>query len=141
MNAQKGWSLIELLTALAVVGVLAAIATVAYPHYLLRVNRSQAQQLMLTIMDRQQQYALDSREFASSLGSIGLNFGSSGWNCTVYCNNGYYTVSVTANNAATPATFIITANPAGSSQVKDGTLTLDSAGMRARVLAGANLGW
>src|SRR5688500_4244667 len=109
MSAQRGWSLIEMLVAMAIVGILAAIALVSYRHYTLRTNRSQAQQLMQAIMDRQQQYALDAREFASAIGPSGLNFGSSGWSCSATCTNDYYVVGVSADNAATPPAFIITA--------------------------------
>jgi len=123
-NRQAGFTLIELMITLAIVAILAAAATYAYTAYTLRNNRVAVQTYMTAISGKQQQYLLDAREYALTSAALGVVQPSH--------LTGKYTVTITANSAATPPTFLITATPAGS-QVKDttcGTMTLNQAGTK-----------
>jgi type IV pilus assembly protein PilE len=116
-----GFTLIEVMIVVAIVGILTLIAYPSYTSYVKRANRSQAEQLMLNIANREQQYMLDARSFTTTIGSGGLNIGNTdGWTCTASCVNNFYTVSAVAV-AGPPVSFYITAAPSGS-QVADGTL-------------------
>ena len=144
-----GFSLIELMVVVAVIGILVGIAWPSYTNYVKRANRSQAQQLMLEIANREQQYIIDARAFASIIGSGtgGLNIGSKdGWTCATTCTNGKYTVTVAADNTAAPPTFAITADPGTGVQASDGCLALNSINTKTRKTgacpgSGADLGW
>jgi type IV pilus assembly protein PilE len=133
----RGYTLIELLVTVAIVAILASIAIPSYARYLMRSRRSDAQQLMTTISNREAQYLLDARAYTTTLGSAGLNIsGIDGWTCTTTCTNSSYTIAV----ALAGTGFSITGTPSGK-QVSDGTLTLTSSGTRTRIVSGVDNGW
>lgn len=138
MRSARGFSLTELMIAVAVVGILAAVAYPSYQNYLRKGTRAAAQSAMLSIADRQQQYLLDARNYA--LGSAALT----SLNVTLPKDvDAHYTITVTSSNGdatgTKPPSFTITATPkTGSAQVADGALTLTHTG--AKTLAG-NSGW
>jgi type IV pilus assembly protein PilE len=136
MKRQTGFTLIELMIVVAVIALIAMVAIPSYNSQTQKARRSDAQQLMMDIANKQQQYLLDARQFTTS--PAALNITKDGWTCTAAnCANSFYTVTIAANNAATPPTFTITATATGN-QVSDGNMTLNNLG--ARTLAG-NAGW
>jgi|SRR5215831_6703831 len=117
----SGFTLIELMVTVAVVAIIAAIALPSYTNSIMRGKRSAAKSAMMDIANREQQFLLANRVYADK---------------AALTNNGYalngdvsqnYSWTVTANNAASPPTFLITLAPVGS-QASDGSLTLDSIG-------------
>jgi type IV pilus assembly protein PilE len=137
---RKGFTLIELMIVVAVIGILSAIAWPSYQNYVRRSERSKAQQLMLEISNKEQQYIVDARTYTATVGAGGLNIGNhDGWTCAASCTNSRYTVSV-ALTAGPPPGFTITAAPAGT-QTDDGTMTLMSTGAKTRDVAGVDKGW
>lgn len=131
MKYRKGFTLIELMIAVAIIGIIAAVAIPQYKQYVLRGNRAAAQAFMMDVANREKQYLLDARSYiAGSTDAVGL---LSALNMTatkaVYTN---YTIAIAASApVAAPPTFTITATPvAGSQQVSDGSLTLDDMGTK-----------
>jgi type IV pilus assembly protein PilE len=121
-----GFTLIELMVVVVVIAILAAVAIPSYREYIIRGNRSAAQQFMLTIANRQEQFRLDARSYASLIGA-----GAGGLGLTAPAETTTrYTFSMT-NDAAYPAatTYTITATAIGG-QVSDGDLTLDNLGTK-----------
>ena len=57
-KSKHGFTLIELMIAVAIVGILAAVAYPAYTQYMIRANRAAAQSEMMDIANRQQQFLL-----------------------------------------------------------------------------------
>lgn len=118
-----GFTLIEMMTVVAIIGILSAIAYPSYLNYVKRANRSAAQQFMLDVTSREQQYLLDARSYTATIGTGGLNM-------TVPTQvSPYYTMAVVVDNTATPPTFTITATAIGS-QISDGNLTLNNLGQK-----------
>src|SRR5690349_13963671 len=66
-----GFTLIELVIAVVIVGVLAAIALPAYTQQILRANRAQAKQFIEDIANREEQYLLDQRSYTATIGGGG----------------------------------------------------------------------
>jgi type IV pilus assembly protein PilE len=129
-----GVTLIELMVVAVVIAILAAVAIPSYQSYIIRANRSAAQQFMLGIASRQEQYMLDARTYTSTLGAGGLGLTPSDWDCTsnpAQCTNSRYTITVVAT-AGPPAGYTISAVPkVGTPQENDQTLTLDNLGTKA----------
>lgn len=138
---RKGFTLIELMIVVAVIGILSAIAWPSYQNYVRRSERSKAQQLMLEISNKEQQYIVDARLYTATIGTGGLNIGNhDGWTCAAACTNPRYTVTVTLT-AGPPPGFTITADPGSTGQSSDGVMTLTSTGTKTRVVGGVDKGW
>src|SRR5690349_1653168 len=68
-----GFTLIELMVTVVIIGILAAVAIPSYQNYIIRANRSSAQQFMLDVANREEQYLLDARTYSATIGTGGLN--------------------------------------------------------------------
>lgn len=122
-RASRGFTLIELMVAVGIVAILAAIAYPAYSGYTVAANRSAAQQFLLDVASRQERYLMDTRRYAGSLEALAMKVPAR--------VDGLYESTISVDNSAAPPLFVITATPrAGASQAGDYTLSLNSAGVK-----------
>ena len=128
MQRRSGFTLIELMIVVTIISILAAIAYPSYQGQLRRSNRSAAEQLMLNIQSRQEQYFLDARNYTTTIGAGGLNITTQDtFTCAATCTNSFYTVRVDPAPAGQPPGYMVTATPvAGTNQVADGILYLNA---------------
>ena len=130
-DRSHGFTLLEIMIVVAIVGILAAIVLPSYQNQIRKSNRSAAQQFMLDVATKEQQILMDTRGYvAVADGNFGNkpSDGSPGVGVPQPpATNGRYTFAVTVVNTATPPTFTITAT-AINGQAVDGNLTLDQSG-------------
>lgn len=125
MKFKSGFTLVELMIAVAIVGILAVIAYPSYSRYVTKSNRSAAASFMLIVANKQEQYMLDARQYASTLNALNL--------ATPAEVSRNYTISIVADNAATPPGYTITATPIGAQLANDtncANLTLNQTGAK-----------
>jgi type IV pilus assembly protein PilE len=118
----RGFTLIELMIVIVVIGLLAAIGIPNYQQYRIKANRAEAQAFLMDVAQRQQQFLIDSRAFGGTVADLNLTVPEGvGRNYTI-------TLDV---DAGPPPTFIVTAEPiANGMQDGDGDLTIDQAGTK-----------
>lgn len=132
MRFARGFTVVELLIVMAVIGILAAIGYPSYQNHLRKAARASAQVEMMKIADRQAQYLLDARTYAIGSGAL------TALNITLPSDvTSKYTVTVTAaDGTATPSvppSFTVKATPiSGGAQVQDGELILTHTGTKTR---------
>ncbi|MCC6073754.1 type IV pilin protein [Pseudomonas sp. GCM10022188] len=121
-NRQRGFTLIELMITVVIVGILAAIAWPSYQQYVLRGHRAAAQAEMMDIANRQQQYLLANRSYASKtqLEAAGYALPSD--------VSSRYSYDITLGTGSLP-TFTIDFTAIGA-QANDGDLALTSEGLK-----------
>jgi type IV pilus assembly protein PilE len=126
--AAAGFTLIELMIVVVVVGVLAAIAYPSYQDHLRKGRRSAAQSFMIAVATREQQYLIDARAYAGGAGALAK------LNLVVPADvSRFYSVTIEPATPAPPPSYTIIATPiAGSVQIPDGVLTLDHTGAKTR---------
>lgn len=130
----RGFTLIELMITVAVVGILAAVAYPAYTSHIARVNRSAVQSFMYAVANKQEQYLLDARSYADTLAKLSLSVPAE--------LTSRYTVSLAMDMTATPPSYLITATPIGaqlSNDARCGELTLNQQGVKTKSGTAANV--
>jgi type IV pilus assembly protein PilE len=127
MLRHRGFTLIELMIAIAVIAILTKVAYPSYRDYMKRGYRASAQSLMLDLANREQQYLLDNRSFLGGGASAVTTLIPSGVPPEV---SPYYTVTITAT-AGPPPTFEVKATPkAGTILAGETPFTIDQDGTK-----------
>jgi type IV pilus assembly protein PilE len=135
-RSNSGFTLVELVIAMVIVSILAAIAIPSYSTYILKSHRTEAKTALLDIASLEERYFSTNNTYTQTPSDLGYS-GAAGTAFNV--GSGYYNVLVTTTNATapttalpggTPATYTMTAT-AINNQVNDTsclTFTVDSTG-------------
>jgi len=144
---QRGFSLMELMIAIAILGILAAIAVPGYQEHVRKTRRTEAHTALTTLATLQERYFSDYGSYTAELvtssdPSVACPGDDPGLGYGTTSSDGNYTLSVALNTAPTwdlancritanqATTFTITATAAGA-QVGDSdcpTITFNSTG-------------
>jgi type IV pilus assembly protein PilE len=120
VQRHRGFTLIEVMIVVVIVGILAAIGVASYQGATIKSNRAAAQAYLLSVSQAQQQYLLDSRSYTATLADLNVP--------TPTSVSQFYTITI-ATTAGPPATFTVTATPiAGTKQASDVTLSINNVG-------------
>jgi len=122
MKRQSGFTLLELMIELAIVGILASIAIPSYRDSIRKSNRRAAQAVLMDIANRERQYFIANREFADE---AELNYALPAEVAGKYT----FTIDPDPNLGVGPPAFAISFTAVGS-QAADGDLSLDSEGVK-----------
>ena len=124
----QGFSLIELLIALAIVGILASIAYPSYQNHMLKSNRTDGQNALLEILAKQQNFFSRNMTYTTDLAGD-LNYPAD----PVIAPDGLYSIAAATCNAPFSNNLAncvqLTATAQGR-QAPDGNLVINSAGAR-----------
>ena len=134
MQKQQGFTLIELMIVVAVVGILASIALPSYRDYVIRGNRTEAKAALQSLALAQERFFAVNNRYSATVASLGT---VPGVNASGGSENGYYTLSIADANAsqtiANGGPYLLQATPSskgGQNGDKCGNLTLSSTGAK-----------
>lgn len=117
----RGFTLIELMIVVAIVGILAAIAFPSYRNYVIKSHRAVAKSALSEMAARQEAFLADRKTYATtSLAQLGYPAATTyllgGKDYASSSSNAIYSLAI--STGATATTYTITATPLGS-QTRD----------------------
>jgi type IV pilus assembly protein PilE len=116
-----GFTLIEMMIVVAIVGIISAIAFPSYQYHMQKTRRASATACLSEMANAMERAYTTAMQYPSTLPTLG---------CTTD-NSAYYTLTLVTASSSTTA-YVIQAEPTGP-QVKDtkcATLTLDNRGVK-----------
>ena len=124
-----GFTLIELMIAVAIVGILATIATTSYQRQVIQSHRTDARTALLDLAGREEKLFSTTNQYSAIPSVLGYGTATTAVSFPVGSSNGtnYYNVLITTPDplqSANPNSYTITATPIpGSPQAADTTCT------------------
>jgi type IV pilus assembly protein PilE len=138
-SLSKGFTLIELMIVIAIIGILVSVVMPGYRHYVLEAQRNDAQGKLLQMLEIQERFYINNFTYTTDLTALGyiadphiINYsGSAGFSVSVQtCPTGsplYPDITSSINDLN--RCFRLIATPTGD-QVNDGGLVIDTRGRK-----------
>ena len=131
----NGFTLMELMIVMVIIGLLAAIGYPGYRDYVVRTQRDLAKSAMVQVLDRQEQFFIDNKAYATDVTNLGFPaspfaIDRQGRVVATTDTNRVYTVGLTDASATA---FTIQATPQLRQATDDaecGTLSVTSRGVK-----------
>jgi type IV pilus assembly protein PilE len=99
MKNSSGFSLIELMIVVAIIGIIGAIAMPSYDSYMKKGRRADAKVGLSKLADKQERYYLQNNTYAANTATLGLA-------ATLASDDGHYTLAV---DSASTSGFVLSA--------------------------------
>ncbi|MDH5610853.1 MAG: type IV pilin protein [Gammaproteobacteria bacterium] len=123
MKKNNGFTLIELMIVVVIIGILTAVAAPSYMDYLRESRRADAKVGLTKLADKQERYYLQNNIYATTLANLNITSSAS--------DEGLYTLSITS---ADVSGFVVTATAVASGPQANDTgctvMTLSSTSAR-----------
>ena len=110
VDKARGFTLIELMISVAIMGLLAMVAYPSYSDYVVRSNRAEASRELVRLASLQEQVFVDSRAYTEDMKNLGSTATAS-----YKTQSGNYLIS----SKVIGNTFTLTANAQGTQKAKD----------------------
>lgn len=123
-NQQRGFTLIEIMIVVTIIGILAAIAYPSYQEYVLRSNRTEAMALLSEAAARQERFFAQNNTYADDTDDLNMGGYVAGLR--------FYSLEI---SEVTNTTYTLTATAENAPQTNDskcGDLGLDQAGVKTK---------
>ena len=135
-NKQQGFTLIEMMIVVAIIGVLAAIAYPSYQRYVIKTKRTDMMSEMQNIASQIESRKLAQGSYSNISAQVKIDFAKP------YPAQGQELYDLTITDPLVPK-WTITATPKSGTQMSsDGTLTLDYQNVKCRVsICGSGNEW
>lgn len=130
-NRQRGFTLIELVVVMMIVGILAAVAIPSYRSYVIRSQRSDAKDALLALATQQEKHYLQCNGYATTI-DVATDCAAGELQGTDTSKNGWYELDTAAPDPATGFTVTATAINGENQWQDEGcrSFTVDQAGVR-----------
>lgn len=127
---QKGFTLVELMVTVAVIGILAGVAYPSYKDYVYKARHSDAYDCLVDASQRQEEFFYNNNTYTINLAGLGLANG------VVSCGDGgSYTLTAAAGVSGIGSSYMLTATRTGAQtgDTKCGDLTLSNIGVKGNI--------
>ena len=125
LQPMKGFTLIELMVTVAIMGIIAIIAIPSYMDYMERARRADGYEALTSMVQSQERFYLNRYTYTTSFSALG--YGTSG---SVASSEGYYSMALQAcGTEAVTACVQVRANVQGA-QADDHDLILNTRGRK-----------
>lgn len=128
---QQGFTLIEVMIVVMILGIISAIALPSYQEHVRRANRSEGMAFLQDVAARQERYFAQNNTYVTDIANVG-KLGLSG----TTSETGKYSLTIAATN-----NYTLTATPASFSDPKCGNLTLNALGTKTASAGSVNDCW
>ncbi|MGD8378373.1 MAG: type IV pilin protein [Gammaproteobacteria bacterium] len=135
---QEGFTLMELMIVVVIIGILGAIAYPSYRHSIVKSNRAEAKTMLTDIGNREERYYFSHNAYTTDLTALGYT------SDPAISPNKYYSVSVAAGPSGSINTSYKVTATAINGQADDGecaTFVLDSQGSQTATGSNASSCW